>query len=94
MADLRDEVIDALDYWTPLTLRHCADAGVIEALGRDERSVADVAADLGLHAETLGRMVRLLAAAESSRAAAATASVSAVSAGSCSPTSRATSRGC
>ena len=61
MADLRDEVIDALDYWTPLTLRLCADAGVIEALGRDERSVADVAADLGLHAETLGRMVRLLA---------------------------------
>ncbi len=64
MPDERDKLVDVLDYWTPLTLRLCADAGVLEAFGREERSIAEVAAVTAVHAGTLRRMVRLLASRE------------------------------
>src|SRR5262245_52982560 len=52
--------LDLIDYYTPLLLRLCIDAGVIAAFGRDERSLGDVAVATGTHAGTLARVVRAL----------------------------------
>jgi SAM-dependent methyltransferase len=52
--------LDLIDYYTPLLLRLCIDAGVIAAFGRDERSLRDVAVATGSHAGTLVRVVRAL----------------------------------
>jgi SAM-dependent methyltransferase len=52
--------LDLVDYYTPLLLRLCIDAGVIAAFGRDERSPSDVAAATGTHVGTLERVVRAL----------------------------------
>ena len=52
--------LDLVDYYTPLLLRLCIDAGVIAAFGCDERSLSDVAAATGTHPSTLERVVRAL----------------------------------
>ena len=52
--------LDLVDYYTPLLLRLCIDAGVVAAFGRDERSLSDVAAATGTHVGTLERVVRAL----------------------------------
>jgi SAM-dependent methyltransferase len=52
--------LDLIDYYTPLLLRLCIDAGVIAAFGRDERSLRDVAVATRTHARTLARVVRAL----------------------------------
>jgi len=55
-----DEAIQLIDFWTPLLLRMCVTGGVMEAFGREPRSVAEVAAQTGLDADALRRVVRAL----------------------------------
>jgi SAM-dependent methyltransferase len=52
--------LDLVDFYTPLLVRLCMDAGVIAAFGCDERSLSDVAVATGTHAGTLVRVVRAL----------------------------------
>ena len=51
-----------VDHYTPLLLRAVTHAGVLEAYGRSARSVEEVATAAGVHAPTLARAVRALAA--------------------------------
>jgi hypothetical protein len=58
----RFEVERLIDYWTPLVVRLCGEAGVFAAFGDDERTTDSVAASVGVHPGTLARFVRALAA--------------------------------
>lgn len=53
---------DLVDYWTPLLVRACAEHGVFDAFGREERAATDVARELGWDAAVLARVVRALTA--------------------------------
>lgn len=50
------------DYWTPLLVRVCAEHGVFDAFGLDDRSIADVAREVGWDPGVLARVVRALSA--------------------------------
>lgn len=56
----RAAVLLLVDHYTPLLVRLVTHAGVIEAYGRSARSVDEVAAETGVHAPTLARVVRAL----------------------------------
>ena len=62
MSDADRAAIEALvDHYTPLLVRLVTYAGVLEAYGRETRSVDEVAAAAGVHAPTLERVLRVLA---------------------------------
>lgn len=54
------KVAELVDYWTPLLLRMCVDAGVIAAFGRSDRSADEVAIETGTHGPTVARVLRAL----------------------------------
>ena len=54
------EALALIDFWTPLLVRMCVALGVMEAFGRETRSVADVAASTGVNPDALRRVVRAL----------------------------------
>jgi hypothetical protein len=56
----RAAVLLLVDHYTPLLVRLVTHAGVLEAYGHRARSVAEVAAEAGVHAPTLARVLRAL----------------------------------
>jgi O-methyltransferase domain len=60
MEDDAARVRELIDYWTPLLLRMCVDAGVIRAFGRSNRSADEVAVETGTHGPTVARVLRAL----------------------------------
>lgn len=55
------EIEHLVDYWTPMLVRMCTEAGVFDAW-HDTRDPNDVAAELGLDGSVLRRVARALAA--------------------------------
>lgn len=61
MAEDRTAIEHLVDYWTPLLVRMCVEAGVLDAFARQARTIDDVAVATGTDAGALARIVRALA---------------------------------